>query len=200
MDDPRRPPEAADAGDGTSRNPAVMVIILGVLIAGMLAVLLQNAGRYYSRTIPATPPPSTGAAVTAPAPHGDPDAPLRIEGALGDCVMWVADAVSAAVEPWPDKVSTRFISYFDEEGQEFVKAQGETLACICFNGEHEFTLKTADGRNREVRLVGPPGDGYTLLDLAAVLRQQWKAHCGAEPDGFSEALERLERAGAAESS
>ncbi len=197
MGDQRRPPEPAEPGDSQSSSRPFMVIVLGVLIAGMLAVLLQNAGRYYSRTIPASPPASTGAAATAPAPHGNPDAPLRIEGALGDCIMWVADALSAAVEPWPDKVSTRFIAYFDQEGQEFVKAQGETLACICFNGEHEFTLETADGKDRKVRLVGPPGDGYTLADLAAVLRQQWNKHCGPEPDGFSAALERLERAGAA---
>lgn len=111
--------------------------------------------------------------------------------------MWTAEALSAAVEPWPDKVSTHLAAYCDQEEQDFVKAQGETLTCIRLNGEHEFTLDASDGKHRAMRLVGPPGECYAFSDLAAILKQQCDMHCGEEREGFAEALGRLERAGAA---
>jgi hypothetical protein len=116
---------------------------------------------------------------------GQEDAKLKVEACLGPCIASLFLPFAECAEAWPDKLRAEFYAYDSPEGQKFCADHGEDLACICFNGEDRFTLGEGDS-SREVHFYGPPGGGYTVRDLAEVLRMQMEEVHGDLPPDFDE--------------
>ena len=176
----------------SSGRRTALVIALTVLAAGAITVAIYNTKAYY---YPRPTPPSEATMVyyRLPQDRGSPEAELKIEACVGDCITFVAQAISDTVEAWPDKVRAEFYSYHSEAGQKFVSEHGEELACIVLNGKNRFTIEQG-GQKKEVHLAGPPFGEYTMEDLAAVVRQQWLEVHGQLPEGLEQKLATLAQA------
>lgn len=192
---PSEPPEAPPRPSGRGRR-TVLGLILVLVIVGAGGLAVRNARHYFAS--PSIVQPPGPAHVPLPEDFGDPNAPLKIEVCVGPCITYVADAIATTFRDRPDKVRAEFHDYESEDGAKFVQTHGLSVACIFINGKNRFTIHL-EGKKKEVHLVGPPPEGYTMRELAAVLRQQWRQvitgkEDGKLPEGLEEKLAKFGQA------
>jgi len=197
QDTPDAPEETSpETADSTPRptKPATICLVVALVIIAVAAALSSAVHTYRSeqrRRAQSAVEAGSPQKRTMPDVVGSEEARLKIEACLGPCIEALFDPLAKCAEAWPDKVRAEFIPYGAAEGLQFVSGHGEEQACIFFNGKNRFTLGEG-AASREVHLSGPPGSGYTMGDLAEVLRMQMEELYGELPPDFGERVGAFE--------
>ena len=110
---------------------------------------------------------------------GEPDAPVQVLALLPlrtGCQAPRLEYLLQAACSCPNAVRVRFLDFLEPHGRQEAARHHINCAAVLVNGRTDFTLGEPGGR--EVRLMGPVPDGYTLQDLRSVLQQQLTSAIG----------------------
>lgn len=179
----------------TQKQKAVVALLL-LTIVGAGWSILQSARARLAKTAPVTTlegdmcaGPGQQAA-DLPEAVGAPEAKIRIEACMGQCISGGMQQIADVASAWPDQIRAEFYTFESTEGQQFVSEHNETVACVFVNGENAFTI-TKDAEEKKVVFSGPPGADYEIADLAAVLRMKFEEVYGSVPPDFDEKVQPL---------
>ncbi len=166
-----------------------LIVVLLVAIAAGVYITTRNLYRQYTEAKAQTEAansvdlPLACGTPPAPEPVGSPDAKVKIVASMGHCIAPAMEAIAKMVSAWPDKVRAEFYALESPDGQQIVQAHNISRACVMINDKIEFTL-TKDGKERKVRLEGPPGVDYQLDDIVEALRATLLEVYGKVPEDF----------------
>ena len=194
---PREQPETAatPAPQTSSAKERLFAFVLVAVIAAGIYFVGGTLYRQYKEAKARAEAANAGTPMecgipTAPQAVGSKDAKVKLVASMGHCIVPAMDAMAKIASAWPEKIRAEFYALESPDGQQIVQEHGASRACVFINDKIEFTLKRGD-KEETVRLEGPPGAAYQLVDIIDALRQTFEKVYGEVPENFDEVTAAL---------
>ena len=107
-------------------------------------------------------------------PIGYKEAKIHIIAYENETYEGVDDILREAVDNMPSEFYIELKSLQGVDGEEVEKALDRFRPGISINKQYKFTIKDADGNDKEVQFIEKPGQFFKLPDLAAVINKVHK--------------------------
>ena len=157
-----------------------------LLLAAVLAALvfLRRTTSEEPVAAPSGRPASAEPAPLGVEPVGDPEAALQVTCVVGGEYsesLGLIDFLTGAAAEQPSRLRVEFL-YRHEAGEfEVIDPECPFCGAVLVNGVTVFTVPHGDDGARVTELVGTLGADYSVADVAAVLRLEYRSVYGEAP-------------------
>ncbi len=104
-------------------------------------------------------------------PIGYRDAKICIYLYASETADAAADILREAVDNKPSEIHVIFRPLEGVDGEEVERALGKFQPGITINGKYTFKIKNEDGVEKEIQLLGNPGQNFNLKELGIIINQ-----------------------------